>query len=174
MNIKKWHIAGAFFTIVFGSLDHFFYHWSGEHPLVAAFSAVNESTWEHLKLLAAPVLLFSIFESIAYGRFRGGFLPAKVLSLILGMAAIILIFYGYTAAAGTHYLWADIATFFIAAALTWFLSYFLMKKENCAGIGVQLISRALLAAVLVSFLLFTVDPPHIFLFEDPVTGQYGL
>ena len=91
MNIKKWHIAGAFFTIVFGSLDHFFYHWSGEHPLVAAFSAVNESTWEHLKLLAAPVLLFSIFESIAYGRFRGGFLPAKVLSLILGMAAIILI-----------------------------------------------------------------------------------
>lgn len=174
MNIKKWHIAGAFFTIVFGTLDHFFYHWSGEHPLVAAFSAVNESTWEHLKLLAAPVLLFSVFEYIAYGRFRGSFLPAKVLSLISGMAAIILIFYSYTAVVGTHYLWADIATFFAGTALTWLLSYFLMKKGSFADIGIQLISRVLLAAVLVSFLLFTVDPPHLFLFKDPLTGQYGL
>lgn len=174
MNIKKWHVAGILFTIVLGTLDHFFYDWSGGNPLVATFSAVNESTWEHLKLLVFPMLLFSALEYVVYGRFISGFIPAKVLSVLAGMGAIILLFYGYTALAPSNYLWADIATFVISVIIAWSVSYVLITREVFSSIPAELTSRVILAVLLVCFLLFTVTPPHVFLFEDPVTGQYGL
>ena len=42
-----------------GTLFHFIYEWSGFHPLAGLFAPVNESTWEHLKMLFFPVLLLT-------------------------------------------------------------------------------------------------------------------
>ena len=44
-------IIGAVFTIITGTLLHFVYEWSGESLFVGIFSPINESVWEHLKLL---------------------------------------------------------------------------------------------------------------------------
>lgn len=174
MNIKQWHIAGALFTIVLGTLNHFFYDWSGGSPLVAPFSPINESTWEHLKLLVTPVILFSVIEYFAYGKLYPGFIPSRVFSLLCGMAAIVILFYGYTAVAGQDILWADISIFLIAAILCWSISYTFIQNKRFSSLQSQFTARIALAAILVAFLLFTVQPPHIFLFQDPITGQYGL
>lgn len=50
----RWEVAGLFVVIAAGNLLHFVYEWSGESPVAAVFSGVNESTWEHMKLLAVP------------------------------------------------------------------------------------------------------------------------
>ena len=42
-NFKKYIISGIIFTIVFGSLLHFFYDWSGKNAIVGLFSPINES-----------------------------------------------------------------------------------------------------------------------------------
>ena len=55
-----WELAGALFTAAMGTLLHFVYDWSGGWGAAAAFSAVNESTWEHMKLLFFPMFLFSM------------------------------------------------------------------------------------------------------------------
>ena len=62
-RVKKYYAVGIVFTAVLGTLSHFFYQWSGENPLVAFFSPVNESTWEHMKLLFFPMLICSLFLS---------------------------------------------------------------------------------------------------------------
>ena len=49
-KIKKWEIIGIFWVIMVGSLLHFTYDWSNKSLIVALFSSVNESVWEHLKL----------------------------------------------------------------------------------------------------------------------------
>ena len=54
-----WELAGFLFTGALGVLLHFLYEWSGGNTLAAAFSAVNESTWEHMKLLLIPVLFYT-------------------------------------------------------------------------------------------------------------------
>ena len=59
-NIRSWLIAGFIFTAVFGTFSHFFYGWSNENPLIGLISPVNESTWEHMKLVFSPVLLWSL------------------------------------------------------------------------------------------------------------------
>lgn len=57
--LKKWEIANWIWIIAAGSLLHFVYDLTGENPFVGVFVPVNESVWEHLKLLLLPVFLFS-------------------------------------------------------------------------------------------------------------------
>ena len=48
-----------------GTLNHFLYFLSGQSPIVALFCPVNESVWEHLKLLYFPFLFVSIWEYLS-------------------------------------------------------------------------------------------------------------
>ena len=54
-------IAGIVFTSILGTLAHFIYEWSNENFLVGLFTPVSESTWEHMKLLFFPMLLYGVF-----------------------------------------------------------------------------------------------------------------
>ena len=46
MNI----VIAIIFISVIGTLLHFMYEWSGHNKVVSLFAAVNESTWEHIKI----------------------------------------------------------------------------------------------------------------------------
>jgi len=61
-KILKLELIGALFIILLGSLLHFTFEWSNNFWLVGIFSAVNESTWEHLKLAVIPALLWLLIE----------------------------------------------------------------------------------------------------------------
>ena len=53
----------AFLIIgILGTLGHFVYDWSGQAKILGYFFATNESTWEHLKLLFFPTIIYSLFE----------------------------------------------------------------------------------------------------------------
>jgi hypothetical protein len=49
-SILKWEIIGIVFIVLAGGLLHFVFEWSGSWRPLAIIAAVNESTWEHLKL----------------------------------------------------------------------------------------------------------------------------
>ena len=59
-KIRSYQIVSAIFVSIVGTLLHFTYKFFGENSFVASFSAVNESVWEHLKLLFFPLLLTTI------------------------------------------------------------------------------------------------------------------
>lgn len=106
-SLASWEIAGFIFVVVVGTLLHFVYHWSGNAPIVGIISPVNESTWEHLKLLFVPMLLFSIIEYFAVGKAFPGFIAAKAFGILLGMLVILAIFYTYTGIIGKNYWWGE-------------------------------------------------------------------
>ena len=56
---RTWETAGLFVVILLGNTLHFVYDWTGQARWAAYVSAVNESTWEHMKLLFFPALLFT-------------------------------------------------------------------------------------------------------------------
>ena len=99
-----WQITGFFFTMVLGTALHFFYHWSNENNFIAWISPVNESTWEHLKLLFTPFSFFTLIEYFSYGKYRTDFFLLKCKSVLLGMVSIIVLFYTYSGILGTHFL----------------------------------------------------------------------
>ena len=57
VSIKNFQIFSTIFVMILGTLLHFTYEWFGENLFIASFSAVNESTWKHLKLLFFPMLI---------------------------------------------------------------------------------------------------------------------
>lgn len=174
MKIRRWELVGFLFTVIFGSLLHFFYQWSGECRIIGVFAPVNESSWEHLKLIFVPMLLFSVAEFLAFGKSKRGFLPIKVMAVLLGMGLILILFYTYTGIIGENFLVADILTFIIAVAAAYRYSCSHLQKEGdwkTAEIVCAWITLLILAAC---FVLFTFYPPHIGLFLDPVSGTYGI
>lgn len=93
MSLKT-NLFRFIFISVLGVLLHFTYEWSGDNAVVGLFSAVNESTWEHLKLLFFPFLLLTILEVCSAGNMLPEqFLPARVLGILAGMGGIVVGFY---------------------------------------------------------------------------------
>lgn len=174
MSLKCWQIIGAVFTLIIGTLLHFAYKWSGENPLVGIFSAVNESTWEHLKLLSTPVLLFAIVEYFLYGNQIPNFVPVKALSILLGTSTIITAFYTYVGIIGQNYLWADIGTFVLGVLAAYWFSFRLLQTEYLTSDCAIRLGWIGLILLVFFFALFTFCPPHIGLFLDPVSGTYGI
>ena len=174
-RIRNWHIAGAVFTVITGTLLHFVTDWfdGGWWNVVGA---VNESTWEHLKLIFWPMVVFGALEMICYGRKEPGFIPVRVASVLLGMGSIIVLFYTYTGIWGRHILVVDIAVFLVSVAAAYWFSFHKLKapgERTFCSFAVTC-GVAVFTVLCIAMILFTYDPPRIALFEDPVTGHYGL
>lgn len=108
---RKWELAGLFLTLIFGNLLHFVYDWSGQNSVVAAFAAVNESTWEHMKLLAMPGVIWSLVEAVALRSSRQSVLMARALGLLAGLVTIPTVYYTYTGALGVSSMIVDVVLF---------------------------------------------------------------
>ena len=129
-TILKFEIISTIFIMIVGTLLHFTYGWSNNNPLVGTFSAVNESTWEHLKLLFFPMLISTIIGFSYKGKVIPNYLCAKVLGIILAMSFVVIFFYTYVGIIGTNFAWLNIATFVIAIILGQFVTYKLLTSEK--------------------------------------------
>lgn len=174
MNIKKYSIIGFFITVILGSILHFTYEFFDKNLIVGYFSATNESTFEHLKLLATPILLYSIVEYILYGKEKDNFILIKALSILIGSLSIMVIFYTYTGIIGRNFLVMDIALFFISVFLAYYFSYIALKN-NWFNLEISnTIGIILIFIIIFAMIFFTTNPPKIKLFLDPVTNTYGI
>ena len=82
-SLSFWQFAGFTFTGVAGTLLHFLYDWTNSR-FIALFSAVNESIWEHMKLLFFPMIVFAIFESFYFSKEYKSFWCSKLVGILLG------------------------------------------------------------------------------------------
>ena len=169
-----WELAGFLFTSALGSLLHFTYDWSGGWSVAAAFSAVNESTWEHMKLLFFPMFLFSVIQVGCLGRTYPNFLAARSISTLLGTALIPALFYTYTGVLGFHVMWADLAIFFIAALGAFALDFRLLRRGRLTSLWQQILGLLVLWGLAFVFVWCTFHPPELGLWQDPVTLEYGI
>ena len=171
-QISFWQMAGFLFTAALGTLLHFVFDWTGGNVAVALFSAVNESIWEHMKLLYYPMLIFALIEYRAWGREDPRFWCVKLLGTLLGLVLIPSLYYTYTGALGLEADWFNITIFFLAAAGSFWLETKLLQSDFSCPWGKK-ISFFLLLSIAVLFITLTFVPPRIPFFQDPVTGSYG-
>lgn len=169
--IPYWQMAGFIFAAVVGTLLHFLFDWTGRNGLVALFSAVNESIWEHLKLLFYPMAAFAIAEYFSWGRELENFWCIKLIGILTGLMLIPVAYYTYTGISGINADWVNIAIFFLTAGVVFWLETKLFAKEFTCRLRSE--AAVLLVLIAVVFTVFTFKPPHIPLFRDPVTHTYG-
>ena len=171
-TIGLWQLVGFAVTSLGGTILHFLYDWLGEAVWIAPFSGVNESTWEHMKLLFWPMLAFAVVQSFFFKE-RGDFWCIKLRGILLGMALIPVIFYTYNGAVGRSPDWLNIAIFFVVAAAVYIYEARLFEGEG-VKCGSPKWAVAVLGALAVLFVVFTFITPEIGIFRDPLTGGYGI
>ena len=171
-DLLLWQAAGFAATAVGGTLLHFLYAWSGKSPWVAPFAAVNESTWEHMKLLYFPLVLFAVVQSLFWGDVPH-FWWVKLAGTAVGLWLIPALFYLYNGAVGPSPDWLNISFFFLSAAGVFLLEWHLFGQGGHAT-GHPRLPQAILLGIGVLFAVFTYMAPHLPLFRDPLTGQYGI
>ena len=157
-----------------GNLLHFVYEWSGGHPVAAAFAAVNESTWEHMKLLTVPWLLWTVAEAVTAGQERGSPLFARALGLLAGLTAIPVTYYTLRGVTGWSHHLVNILLFQLAVLLAFGVSRWARRSGRFQGWGWRLAGTAILVAVGLLFLRWTYHAPDLPIFTDPVTGLAGV
>ncbi len=163
--------VGIIIICTVGTLLHFTYELSHHNKHVAIFSAVNESTWEHIKICMTPTLLWSIYEIIKYG-FNGNFLIAKSLSLLTIILLIPILFYSYTPFTKKSILWVDVICFYITVICSQLVFKNIIGME-LSNVYVYL-SIGLLLLELIAYFYLTFHPFINFIFKDPITDKYGL
>ena len=166
-KLKTVQIVVIILAIVFGTLLHFTYEWSGENRIVGLFSATNESVWEHLKLVFYPMLILAIVEYFVVKKEANNYIEAKSLGIFLAIAFIIVFYYTYTGIIGKTFFIIDILTFIISIILGEWVSYKLMIRKSESTTLSKILSSAIIFYFLISFILFTYNQPNINLFKDP-------
>ncbi len=171
-SLSFWQFAGVVFTGILGTLLHFLYDWT-DSTFIALFSAVNESIWEHMKILFFPMFIFALFESRYFAKDYPNFWVSKLIGILVGLAIIPTVYYTYTGALGVKADWFNILIFFIAAAMSFIIETRIMKSQKEFGIS-KVSAIIILCEIAVLFFVFTFAPPEIPLFQDPLTKTYGL
>jgi hypothetical protein len=171
-SIGLWQFFGFGITSLGGTILHFLYDWLGEASWIAPFSGVNESTWEHMKLLFWPMLFYAIAQRFLF-REREDFWCIKLRGILLGLAVIPILFYTYNGVIGRFPDWINITIFFISAAVAYIYETRLFNSGHlrCRSPRVAIGTLAVIALL---FTVFTFATPEIGLFRDPLTGTYGI
>lgn len=164
-QLKFYIIIGIIFVLITGTLAHFVYEWSGRNFFAGFFFPINEATWEHMKLLFFPMLLYSFFMQRKLNETYPCIKSASLAGVLFGILLIPVIFYTYTGILGRNYLIFDLSTFILSTILAFYLVYRLSLSCRLQNLSVLL--KLLICIFIAAFILFTYKPPNIGLFAKP-------
>lgn len=175
MNKKvfKFETIGFIFVAFLGTINHFMFEWFNNNKFLALFCPVNESIFEHLKLLFFPFLIWAIIEYFILEK-PCNFFSAKLAGIILGNVFITTFYYTYSGIIGTNLLFMDILTFLLGLLVAFLTSYLIITNPKYETNYTEKLSIILLVIISLIFFLFTFYPPFIPFFKDMTTKTYGI
>jgi len=161
MNNRTRIILRYLFVVLLGVFLHFAYELSGENPIVGLFALVNESVWEHLKLLFFPMLVLTLWDLFTTQKNNLCFLPERTIGTLAGLIFIVVVFYTVTGILGFNTAWLNILIYLLGVAF----AFWVEKKlcHNCNLISVRL-AIAIWILLIIAFLVFTIAPPALGIF----------
>lgn len=184
---RRWNRCGFIILFFVGTLWHFLFDLLGRAPIVGAFAPVNESVWEHGKILIWPITLWWMLGmalirplraswpqgDVDVERRQARWLLGACAASLTALAVMIAGYYTYTGALGLHALWADILLFAVSLGAGQTVGLRVFAKGTRRR-SVRILAALILAALLVSSMIFTFFTPRLPIFQCPVALTYGL
>lgn len=156
---------------IVGTLSHFLYDISNHNKIIGLFCAVNESTWEHVKIALTPTFLWGLVDGFINGSNPNYFL-AKFVSLFIIILLMPALYYGHKAISKKEIFILDIISFYIVIITSQYLFYILLKIDNIHYL-IQYMSCVGTFLLFGGYMIHTLMPAKSFLFKDPLTNKYG-
>lgn len=174
MNLKKIKIIGIIITFLLTVLFHFLYEWL-PNPIFSVLFPVNESIWEHMKLLYSGLLSWGLIEyfiikkrNIKVTNYWTGLFLTMISSIIVYLIIYLPL---YNLFGETKII--SIGLLIIVIILSQIFNYFLITKSK-ENTMLNKISIALILLGYVVFGVLTYNPPKNYIFYDTQDNKYGI
>lgn len=172
MDLKKVKIISIFGMFILCFLTHFLYNFF-PNTLFSIFFPVNESIWEHMKMMTSSILIWSILEYFLYKKFRinhNNFVLSLFLELILSIVIFLIIYLPIYHFTGSIFI-LNLIVLFISIYFVNIISYYILSlrilhKELLGVVGIILLY--------IIFGILTYNPPFNYIFFDKMENKYGI
>lgn len=166
MSAKR-NVIAFFIISIIGTPSHFVYEWTGKPYLIGLFFPVNESTWEHLKLLFFPSLIYFAVVYFTLKEKPKNYISATAISIIAGMLSIVVMFYTYQGVLGRNIDFLNILIYFLGVIMTVYIMQRILKTQSYSSGTANVISLFFLLLTAILFVSFSFNPPSLGIFLPP-------
>lgn len=176
ITYKRIIVITAIAAILFGVFLHFAYDLSGGNAIVGIFAPVNESVWEHLKLIFVPFTISGIAFYFYTKKKFSNMLLVTLFGNVVGMFVVVTLYYLGTAIFGTNSMAYNIISYILGMVSSYFILYFGIyvpefaeDTKDSTALGV-----CALTLLFTIFALNTFSPIKLDITRDPTTQTYGI
>lgn len=172
MSLKKSRYIALIGTIVLAFLFHFAYQ-IFPNFLFSIFFPVNESVWEHMKLLFSSIVFYGIIDyflnkkyNIGYNNFLMNIFICSFLSVIIYLIIFLPLYYSIGES-----MFISIGVMILTFSIVYVISYFILKSRDYDY------NFAWICLIVFCYLIFTYltyNPIHSHLFFDTKDEIYGI
>lgn len=173
MNLKKIKIIACIGIFLLCFLAHFGYS-TFPNSITAIFFPVNESIWEHMKMLFTSIILYGIVDYIIMKKTNIGFSNfffSLFVSALISIPVFLIIYLPFYYKIGAK-VFLNIIVLFISIVISQIVSYLILKRNGIKYINV--ISIVLIIIMFIVFGYLTYFPIKNEIFFDSMNEKYGL
>lgn len=172
MDLKKIKIVSIFGMFILCFLTHFLYNFF-PNTLFSIFFPVNESIWEHMKMMTSSILIWSILEYFLYKKFRvnhNNFILSLFLEVCLSIIIFLIIYLPIYHFTGSIFI-LNLIVLFISLYFVNIISYYILSLR---GLHKELLGIVGIILLYIIFGILTYNPPFNYIFFDKMENKYGI
>ena len=173
MNLKKLKVIAVFGIFIISFIAHFAYELL-PNLIFSFIFPVNESIWEHMKIIFTSTLLYGIIDYILLKKYKiqhNNFSFQLYFTGLIGIMLYLVIYIPLYKLLGEN-MFISITLLFIVYIITQYISYKILKEKNIKILNIIAIPIILLTYL--AFIYLTYNPIHNYLFYDTANEKYGI
>lgn len=171
--MKKIILINTILTFLLCFLTHFLYEWF-PNPVFSIFFPVNESIWEHMKMLYTTILIYGIIEYFILKIFRthyNNYFISLFLKSIISIPIYLAIYLPLYYNLGEN-MFINFTILILTIGLVNYIGYKIQKSDIIKY--QKLISVIGIIITYIIFGILTYKTPHNELFFDTDKEKYGI
>ena len=172
MDLKKVKIVSIFGMFILCFLTHFLYNFF-PNTLFSIFFPVNESIWEHMKMMTSSILIWSILEYFLYKKFRvnhNNFILSLFLEVCLSIIIFLIIYLPIYHFTGSIFI-LNLIVLFISLYFVNIISYYILALRD---LHKELLGIVGIILLYIIFGILTYNQPFNYIFFDKMENKYGI
>lgn len=173
MNLKKIKILGVVIITILSFISHFAYD-IFPNIIFSFIFPVNESIWEHMKILFTSTLIYSLIEYILLKKYNITYnnLPFNTYFIPLMQIPLYLVIYIPLYKLLGESMFISITLMIIVYIIGQIVSYNILKEKELKILNLITIPVILLSYL--GFIYLTYNPPHTYIFYDITEDKYSI
>ena len=172
LTLKKIKIINVIVFFALSFLWHFIYDWFPNF-LTSIFFPVNESIWEHMKIIFGVIIFGSLISLILMNKFHikhNNFYIEIITKAIVGVLFYLIIFIPLYKWLGEN-MFITISLMLLTYIFVEFIGYKILLLNE---MNINILPIILIFLCYILFFLLTYYPPHSFIFFDEFKLVYGI